>query len=93
LGRSDVKRAEADFSRSISIEATSDAYYQRGQLRDAAGDHAGAIEDYSQAIHVQPDAPFIYRARALAKQMSGDENGAHEDRAQAFVLEHKAVRR
>jgi tetratricopeptide (TPR) repeat protein len=89
LGKGDAKHAEQDFKSSIGIDPTSDAYYQLGQILDHRGEHAPAIEYYDQAIHIQPDAPYIYRARSEAKRAMGDEQDAIVDRNEAISREHR----
>lgn len=87
--RRDLTRAADEFTKAIAIEATSDAYYQRGEVFDSLGQHDKAVADYDAAIHEQPDSPHLYRARALAKDALGDHESAQADRYQAFRLEHR----
>lgn len=86
--RHDQRRALEELNKSISLKPTVEAYFQRGQILEAQGDHKKAIEDYDRAIAEAPDAPYMYRARALAKINLGNEQGAHEDREIATRLEH-----
>jgi tetratricopeptide (TPR) repeat protein len=78
--RHDARHALEELNKSISLEPTTDAYYQRGEIFESQGEHQKAIQDYDQAIAQARDAPFIYLSRALAKQNSGDEAGARADR-------------
>ena len=87
LERKDINKALEAFTKSIGISPTVDAYYQRGQIFEARGDHQKAIDDYNHAIELQRDSPFIYRSRALAKANIGDAAGAHEDRVIAETME------
>lgn len=80
IARKDNRHALEEFSKSIALRPTTDAYYQRGQLYEALGEHRTAIDDYDKAIAQQRDSPYIYNARALAKQNLGDEEGAKADR-------------
>jgi tetratricopeptide (TPR) repeat protein len=89
LGRNDSRHAMEELNKSISVKPTAEAYYQRGQLFENQGDHQKAIEDYDRAIAEVPDAPFVYRARALSKMHLGDNDGAHEDRVTATRLERR----
>jgi tetratricopeptide (TPR) repeat protein len=93
LGKGDLKHAEEDFTSSIGVNPNSDAYYQLGQILDNRGEHAKAIEYYDQAIHILPDAPYMYRARGQAKKALGDEAGAIADRNEGVSLERRVRRR
>ena len=86
--RHDQRRALEELNKSLSLKPTVEAYFQRGQILEAQGDHKKAIEDYDRAIGEAPDAPYMYRARALAKINLGDEQGAHADREIALRLEY-----
>lgn len=89
LSRGDQRHALDELTRSIDLQPTTDAYYQRGQIYESQGDHRKAIAEYDRAIAEQRDAPFVYLARALAKQHLGDEQGAAEDRqAAAQITQH-----
>lgn len=87
--RGDLEHAAGEFSQAIQIGATAEAYYQRGQLYDELGQHEKAVADYDASIHQQPDSPYPYRARALAKEALGDHDGAEQDREEASRLEHR----
>jgi tetratricopeptide (TPR) repeat protein len=86
--RQDSRHALEELNKSIAIQPTIDAYYQRGLILEAQGDHRKALEDYDQAIAVARDAPYMYRARAMAKDGLGDHEGAHADRMTAYQIEH-----
>jgi tetratricopeptide (TPR) repeat protein len=86
-GRGDVARAINEFTLSIQLASNTDALYQRGQLYESLGQHEKAIADYDAAIHEQPDAPHVYRARAMARETAGDHAGAEEDRGRAHRIE------
>jgi tetratricopeptide (TPR) repeat protein len=88
LEQKDHTRALQEFSRSIAIHPTTSGYYQRGMLYESLGEHEKAIADYDRAIVDRPDAPYAYRARALAKRNLGDNQGAQEDRAIADRIEN-----
>jgi tetratricopeptide (TPR) repeat protein len=66
--------------------ASVDAFYQRGQVYSAMGEQQKAISDYSDAIALKRDAPYIYMARSTAKKALGDEGGFAEDQALASSL-------
>lgn len=84
----DLNGAVNEFTVAITLGSTVDANYQRGQLYESLGEHQKAIEDYNVAITQFPDAPYVYRARALSKENMGDREGAEGDRRTAYSIEH-----
>ena len=88
IERHDIARALEHLNKSISLHPTVEAFYQRGQILEAQGQHEKAIADYNRAIAEENDAPYMYRARALAKANMGDAEGAHADREIANNIEH-----
>jgi tetratricopeptide (TPR) repeat protein len=80
VGRHDSRRALEELNKSIALQPTVEAYYQRGEILESQGDHRKAIEDYDLAIAQARDSPYMYRARAMAKQNLGDQEGADADR-------------
>lgn len=85
--RGDSKRAVEQYTKSIEISSNVDALFERGQLYESLGQHQKAIDDFTSAIDLIRDAPYIYRARALAKAAVGDAAGADADRDQARSIE------
>ncbi len=63
------------------------AYQRRGLLRSTAGDLAGAIADYSEAIRRDPTSAKTYVNRGLARQRTGDLAGAMADYSLAIHQE------
>lgn len=84
----DLSRAMADLERSLQIAPSVDAFYQRGQVYDALGQHQQAINDYTDAINIRVEAPYIYLARAAARKALGDEEGFLLDQDLAQGLQH-----
>lgn len=64
-------------------------YNARGWAKSALGDHAGAIEDFTQAIKLKPDDAYGYNNLAHVKREIGDYAGAIEDYTQAIKLDPK----
>jgi tetratricopeptide (TPR) repeat protein len=89
LERRDTRHALEELNKSLALQPGTDAYYQRGEILEAQGEHQKAIDDYTQAIAQQPDAPYMYSARATAKQNMGDEAGAKADRITAAQIMHR----
>ena len=51
-----------------------------------AGDDAGAIEDHTKVIELDPSYALAYRNRGVAKMKAGDPKGAALDYEQALRL-------
>ena len=85
--RGDFQSAMRAFAKAIEIAPDADAYFERGQAYESLGQHSKAVEDFDQAIAVRRDAPYVYRARAMARRNSGDLAGSEADRAIAENLE------
>jgi tetratricopeptide (TPR) repeat protein len=62
------------------------AYFRRGLVRAATGDHDGAIEDYGQAIELRV-APRYFESRGEAYAFKGDDAAALSDFARVVELE------
>lgn len=62
-----------------------DAYINRGQARNTLRDFDGAINDYSKAIELKPDAG-VYYARGTVRQAKQDLDGAPADYTSAIGL-------
>lgn len=88
--RKDWEHAMQEFTLAISLDPTVEALYGRGQVYESLGQHQKAIEDYTAAIAVLPDAPHVYLARATARTNIGDRKGAEEDARQAREIEHRS---
>lgn len=86
--RGDLNRAMEEFNAGIRAGASVDAIYQRGQTYESMGEYRKAVDDYNAAILELTDAPYVYNARALAREKLGDTRGAQEDRQKAFALQH-----
>lgn len=87
-GQGDFKRAMDEYTKSLAIAPNTDAYFERGQTYESMGEHQKAIDDFTKAIEGARDAPYVYRARGLARRNLGDITGYEADREQASVLEH-----
>jgi tetratricopeptide (TPR) repeat protein len=89
IERRDAAHALEHLNKSISLHPTVEAFYQRGQILEAQGQHEKAIADYDSAIAEERDSPYMYRARALAKANMGDAEGARADREIAGKIERR----
>ena len=90
--KGDLEKAKAEFTKSLQVRPTLDAYFQRGQIEEAQLNYHKAIEDYDLAIDRYRTAPFVYLARSSAKRALGDKEGAKEDKRTAEELLRKAGR-
>lgn len=54
-------------------------YYLRGLTKSNKGDYDGAINDFSKAIELAPDAPAAYTNRGYARYKKGDIDSAIKD--------------
>jgi tetratricopeptide (TPR) repeat protein len=88
IERKDSRHALEELNKSLALEPNIEAFYQRAEILEGQGEHQKAIADYDQAISVARDAPYMYRARAMAKEKLGDLEGAHADRLAAAQIEH-----
>lgn len=73
-------------TKSIMITETADAYNVRGTAKGYLGDREGEIQDYTQALKLDPGYFKAYHNRGNARRQSGDEPGAFEDIQQALEL-------
>ena len=62
------------------------AYTNRGKAKDELKDYNGAIEDYNQAIEIEPNDPSAYFIRGVVKKKLNDLKGACEDWKKAAEL-------
>ena len=60
--------------------------FNDGNLHTKAGDYAGAIEQFSQCIEMDPEHDKAYRNRGVAYLKSGDEASALNDFMAAYDL-------
>ena len=63
------------------------AWNNRGIYRKDAGDLAGAMEDYSRALELDPGYTLAYTNRAVARQRLGDFEGALQDLDRSIALD------
>lgn len=87
LENGDGRKAIQDFSNSLKAKATLDGFYQRAEAYEKLGEHQKAIADFDAAIAEFREAPYAYRARAVAKRNFGDRAGADADDEKAQRIE------
>ncbi|MFM6104687.1 MAG: trypsin-like peptidase domain-containing protein [Sphaerospermopsis kisseleviana] len=86
---SDLKRykeAEVAINKAIELSPRAAFYNNRGNVRYELGDKQGAIDDYNQAIKINPNYAYAYHGRGNAKSALGNKQGAIADFQQAVKL-------
>lgn len=70
------------------LKTTDDSilYFKRAELRRENADLAGAIQDYTKAIHVNPSYANAFNGRGITHLKKGDFNNAIEDFNKAIDL-------
>ena len=82
------KAALADFDTVIRMNPNyANAWFNRGELKYAKNDFAGALNDYNRAVQLQPSDPGFYSSRGHAKYHLGRINEAMADYNRAVQLE------
>jgi tetratricopeptide (TPR) repeat protein len=84
----DLSKALTDLDHSLQIMQSVDAYYQRAQVYHALGEYQKAVDDYSEAIALRREAPYVYLARSVSRKALGDEEGYRKDVDIAQGLQH-----
>jgi len=79
---SDLKRykeAAAAINKAIELSPRAAFYNNRGNVRNELGDKQGAIDDYNQAIKINPNYANAYYNRGNVRDDLGDKQGAIDD--------------
>jgi tetratricopeptide (TPR) repeat protein len=71
---------------SLNPASLADAYSNRGSVKDAMTNEAGAILDFTKAIELKPFFPDAYVNRGVAKYKKGDLDSASADFTKAIEL-------
>lgn len=97
LARADLVAAKGDFTKALeaapSDSVRAQAYETRGTTRLLLGDYAGAIEDTSKALEIEPRRADAYLYRSAARSLLGDEAGARADQEKALENEQDPAKR
>ena len=55
------------------------SYIQRAYMKSNAGNHFSAIEDFDNAIRLDPKKDYLFSSRGFSKAQTGDYIGAIKD--------------
>jgi tetratricopeptide (TPR) repeat protein len=73
-----------EFSQIIQVSA--DAYFKRGLARYKLGDNHGSIQDFTQAIRIDPEFSRAYKGRGNSHYKLGNYRQAARDYTQAIRI-------
>ncbi|MFN5955373.1 MAG: tetratricopeptide repeat protein [Dolichospermum sp.] len=73
------KEAAAAINKAIELSPRAAFYLNRGNVRYNLGDKQGAIDDYNQAIKINPNLALAYYNRGIVRYELGDKPGAIDD--------------
>jgi len=88
----DMASALSDLDAAIALNPSVIALNNRGNLKRAAGRPGLAIEDFKQAVRMEPANASVYYNMAMAQMEAGDGAGARRSMEKAAALGLKAAR-
>ncbi|MDB9487684.1 tetratricopeptide repeat protein [Dolichospermum circinale CS-537/01] len=80
------REAAAAINKAIELSPRAVFYVGRGGVRYESGDKQGAIDDYNQAIKINPNFAEAYVGRGIVRKELGDKQGAIDDYNQAIKI-------
>jgi tetratricopeptide (TPR) repeat protein len=91
---SDLKRykeAIEAIDQAILVDPRAIFYVIRGDIHNNLGDKQEAMNDYTQALDLNPNVAYTYTARGSVRKELGDNKGAIDDYTQALRLNSDGV--
>jgi len=83
----DLKEKLKNYGKAIKENPDfSDAYINRGLVKNELEDYEGSIKDYDKAIELDSKCSLAYNNRGYTKQKKGDYEGALKDYNKAILL-------
>ena len=80
----------AEYNEAIRLDPKfAAAYFNRGQTYFALGHQLEAVRDYTEAIRLNPQHPYVplaYASRAMSYTLLGNDPEAHQDIGRAVEL-------
>ena len=80
------REAAAAINKAIELSPRATFYMNRGVAKSGLGDKQAAIQDYNQAIKINPNDALAYRNRGLDHYKLGDKQAAIQDFNQALKI-------
>ncbi|MFN5065918.1 MAG: tetratricopeptide repeat protein [Aphanizomenon sp.] len=80
------KEAAAAINKAIELSPRAAFYLNQGIVRNELGDKQGAIDDFNQAIKINPNLALAYSNRGVVRNELGDKQGAIDDYNQAIKI-------
>ncbi|MFM6753217.1 MAG: tetratricopeptide repeat-containing serine protease family protein, partial [Dolichospermum sp.] len=80
------KEAAAAINKAIELSPRAAFYNNRGNVRSELGDKQGAIDDFNQAIKINPNYANAYYNRGIVRNELGDKQGAISDFNQVIKI-------
>ncbi len=75
-----------DANELLVYQYSAEDFFKRGVEKFLKGDYKGAIEDFDQALQLNPNSVDAYGNRCVACYRLGDRQGAIEDCQKAVAL-------
>jgi tetratricopeptide (TPR) repeat protein len=81
------EKALDELNRAVALRANTDNIFQRGAINAQLGNHAAAVEDFTQLINAYPSSAQAYFARAQSYRALGDTVNAERDQEAGRILD------
>ncbi|MFM6266822.1 MAG: tetratricopeptide repeat protein, partial [Dolichospermum sp.] len=85
------KEAAAAINKAIELSPRAAFYYNRGIVRNDLGDKQGAIDDYTQAIKINPNLALAYSNRGIVYHQQGNYIAAISEYNQAIAKDANSL--